>query len=384
MRHLPARLATFIVSNSLLLPAGALLALAWANVDAASYDTFAHAAHFLVNDVGMTLFFALAAKEIVEATAPGGALHPPSKAATPIVAAVGGMAVPALCYLGLVAATGQRELARGWAIPTATDIAFSFLIVRWLFGARHTAVPFLLLLAIADDALGLVVLAAFYPAGPVQPIVFAVYAAAALALCGVLRRARVTNFWPYVVIAGAISWIGFYRGGLHPALALIPVIAFVPHSARDAGLFEPSGTVDRDPLDRFEHVVRVPTEIVLFLFGLVNAGVRFDRVGAGTWIVLSSLLIGKPIGIYLAVVLARATLAVVPPALSYRDLLVLGCTAGIGFTVALFFCTAAFPDGVLLEQTKMGALLSFGAAPLALMMAAALRVGRFARRGAQR
>jgi NhaA family Na+:H+ antiporter len=373
------RLTTFIISNSLLLPAGALLALAWANVDSASYDAFAHAAHFLVNDVGMTLFFALAAKEIVEATAPGGSLHPPSKAATPIVAAVGGMTVPALCYLGLVAATGQTELVRGWAIPTATDIAFSFLIVRWLFGRGHSAVPFLLLLAIADDALGLVVLATFYPAGPVQPIVFAVYGSAALLLCWSLRRARVTNFWPYVVIAGAISWMGFYRGGLHPALALIPVIAFIPHAVRDAGLFEPVGAADRDPLDRFEHIVRVPTEIVLFLFGLVNAGVRFDRAGAGTWIVLASLLIGKPIGICLAVVLTRAAGAVVPAALSYRDVLVLGCTAGIGFTVALFFCTAAFPAGELLEQTKMGALLSFGAAPLALIAAAALRVGRFGR-----
>jgi len=380
--RLPARLTTFIVSNSLLLPAGALLALAWANLDGNSYDAFAHAAHFLVNDVGMTLFFALAAKEIVEATAPGGSLYPPAKAATPVMAAVGGMAAPALCYVALVVATGNAELTRGWAIPTATDIAFSFLVARWLFGQKHAAVPFLLLLAIADDALGLVVLAAFYPAGAVRPITFAAYVATALMLCWALRRARVKSPWPYLLCAGAFSWTGFYRGGLHPALALIPVIAFVPHSARDAGLFEPGNASDRDPLERFEHVVRVPTEIVLFLFGLVNAGVRFDHVGVGTWIVLGSLLIGKPVGIYLAAVLMRASGKAAPTALSDRDVLTLGCTAGIGFTVALFFCTAAFPEGDLLEQTKMGALLSFAAAPMAIMAAALLRVGRFRRPGA--
>jgi NhaA family Na+:H+ antiporter len=120
----------------------------------------------------------------------------------------------------------------------------------------------------------------------------------------------------------------------------------------------------------------------LFLFGLVNAGVRFDHVGVGTWIVLGSLLIGKPVGIYLAAVLMRASGKAAPTALSDRDVLTLGCTAGIGFTVALFFCTAAFPEGDLLEQTKMGALLSFAAAPMAIMAAALLRVGRFRRPGA--
>ena len=379
-RFLP-RVATFIVSNSLLLPAGAAIALAWANIEPASYNALAHRAHFVVNDVGMTLFFALAAKEIVEATVPGGVLHPPSKALTPVMAAVGGMAVPALCYLGLVAATGRHDLTRGWAIPSATDIAFSFLIARWLFGRQHAAVPFLLLLAIADDALGLIVLAVFYPAGTVQPLLFAALVGTALLLCWGLRRARITIVWPYIVIAGAISWGGFYCGGLHPALALVPVIACVPHGARDVGLFEPVRDATRDPLTRFEHSIRVPTEIVLFLFGLVNAGVRFDGIGVGTWIVLGSLLIGKPVGILVVALLTRAAGGQMPAGLSYRDVAVVGCVAGMGFTVALFFCTAAFPEGELLEQTKMGALLSFGAAPTAAMMAALLRVGRFHRRG---
>jgi NhaA family Na+:H+ antiporter len=170
MRPPTSRIAAFIFGNSILLPIGAGIALVWANAAPGSYGAFTHATHFLVNDVGMTLFFALAAKEIVEATAPGGPLHPLSKAATPIVAAVGGMIVPAVLYLALVAVTGHADLQRGWAIPGATDIAFSFLLARWLFGRAHPAVPFLLLLAIADDALGLVVLAVAYPAGPVRPV----------------------------------------------------------------------------------------------------------------------------------------------------------------------------------------------------------------------
>lgn len=379
MRSPPSRIAAFVFSNSFLLPIGAAIALIWANAAPGSYGPFAEAAHFLVNDIGMTLFFALAAKEIVEATAPGGPLHPLSKAATPIVAAVGGMVVPAALYLALAAITGRGDLHRGWAIPSATDIAFSFLVARWLFGRTHPAVPFLLLLAIADDALGLVVLAVVYPAGPVRPIAFATLLAAALVLCWALRRFRVMAIWPYVVVAGLVSWIAFFQGGLHPALALVPVVAFMPHCERDAGLFEVPPEPGRDPLTRFEHIVRVPTEIVLFLFGLVNAGVPVGSVGAGTWIVLVALIAGKPLGIVLATLAGRPFGARLPAAIGPRDLLVVGCAAGIGFTVALFFCTAAFAAGDLLDQTKMGALLSVAAAPLATIAALALGVGRFAR-----
>jgi NhaA family Na+:H+ antiporter len=126
----------------------------------------------------------------------------------------------------------------------------------------------------------------------------------------------------------------------------------------------------------------VPVEIILFLFGLVNAGVPIDSIGAGTWIVLTALLAGKPLGIVAATMAGRRFGAKLPAAVTHRDLVVIGCVAGIGFTVALFFCTAAFPDGDLLDQTKMGAHLSFLAALLASLAAVALRVGRFGGRRA--
>src|SRR5919112_236200 len=155
----------FILDNSLLLLAGTIAAVLWANVDLDTYDRFAHPIHFLVNDVGMVFFFALAAKEVFEATLPGGALASPRRAIAPLAAAVGGMALPALIFLGLTFAKGPADLARGWAIPCATDIAFSAMVARIVFPDRHPAIPFLLLLAIADDALGLIILAVFYPSG---------------------------------------------------------------------------------------------------------------------------------------------------------------------------------------------------------------------------
>jgi|SRR5262245_28854077 len=326
----------------------------------------------------MTLFFALAAKEIVEATAPHGALHPFSKAATAIAAAIGGMVVPAAIYVGLVAVMDLPQLHRGWAIPTATDIAFSFLVARWLFGRNHPAVPFLLLLAIADDAFGLVVLAFFYPVDVVRPLLFAAILPIALALCWMFRRMRVTHFWPYVGIGGTVSWVAFFNGGLHPALALVPIVPFVPHAARDEGMFEEPQVPGHDPLSRFEHTVKVPTEVVLFLFGLANGGVAFRQIGAGTWIVVAALVVGKPLGIA-AATFAGSAFGARPSALAPRDVVVIGCAASIGFTVALFFATAAFPNGDLLDQTKMGALFSLSAVPIAALAAMILRVGRFAR-----
>src|SRR5690242_11110344 len=137
------RLASLAVEHSLLLPAGAVAGLIWANVAAVRYESFARALDFPINHVGMVFFFALAAKEVVEATAPGGALHTWRRAALPGIAAVGGMAAPAIIYVAYASAFGAPELTRGWAIPCATDIAFSFLVAKAIF-RRHAAIPFLL------------------------------------------------------------------------------------------------------------------------------------------------------------------------------------------------------------------------------------------------
>src|SRR5687768_15283584 len=199
MAHHRSRTARVIFDNSLLLLVGTAVAVIWANVDVATYDRVAHPLHFAVNDIGMVFFFALAAKEVFEATLPGGPLASPRRALSPLAAAVGGMAAPALIYLALALTRGPADLARGWAIPCATDIAFSAMVARLVFPTAHPAIPFLLLLAIADDALGLVILAVFYPSGPLSPLALVALMTAAILAAIWLRRRRTRSFWPYVI-----------------------------------------------------------------------------------------------------------------------------------------------------------------------------------------
>jgi NhaA family Na+:H+ antiporter len=368
-----SRIFRFVIDHSLLLVAGTVLALVWANVDHESYEKLAHALHFAVNDVGMVFFFALAAKEVFEATLPNGALSSGRQAGLPVLAAVGGMVAPSLLYLAFIALADRTDLSRGWAVPCATDIAFSYMVARFIFRAGSPAIPFLLLLAIADDALGLILLAVFYPTKPLSPWWFVLLMAPALVAAWTLRRQKITSFWPYVAIAGAASWFALFKGGVHPALALVPIVPFMPHRGRDIGIYDPREERGSDTMSKFEHWWKVPVQIVLGLFGFANAGVPFSQVGVGTWAVMAALIGGKPLGVFAFTWLAerfgfrRAT------GLTWTDVTLLGLVAGIGFTVALFFATAAFPVGDRLDEVKMGALFSFAAAPLAVALAAILK-----------
>lgn len=363
----PASLGRLILDNYLLLVIGTVAALLWANLHPATYEPLAHALHFPVNDIGMAFFFALATKEVIEATLPGGALASPREAWVPLLAAVGGMAAPAALYAAQVALADTPALMPGWAIPCATDIAFSYMAVRLIFPKDHPAIPFLLLLAIADDALGLILLAVFYPTGPLLPLLFGAFMLPAVGAAFWLKRRRVRSFWAYVVLGGGLSWTALFLGGFHPALALVPILPFMPHQTRDLGFFNPDEHGLPDTMNRFEHWWHVPVQVILLLFGLANAGVALSSAGQGTWIVLSSLVIGKPLGIVLMTVLGVAMGLRAPGGLRYVHVAVLGVAAGIGFTVALFFATAAFPPSEILDEAKMGALLSFVAFPLAIL-----------------
>ena len=372
----PARVWAVVIDNSLLLLAGAVSGLVWANVDLTSYTRFSHALRFAVNDIGMVFFFALAVKEIVEAMLPGGALESPREAAVPILSAAGGIIGPAGLYILQAVVFDRPELVTGWAIPCATDIAFSYLVARLIFPRNHPAIPFLLLLAIADDAIGLVLLALFFPAAHVSMLWFAALMIPALAASAWLRRRRTTSFWPYLTIGGGLSWAALFFGGIHPALAMVPVLPFMPHAQRDLGLFDERERDLPDTMNRFEHAWKIPVQFVLLLFGLVNAGVALSSLGDGSWMVFLALLLGKPLGIVLATFLSASIGLRIPGRLSYRDLTVMAVAAGIGFTVSLFFATAAFPPGPLLDEAKMGALLSFLAAPLAILLGRLLGLRR--------
>lgn len=401
------RVWNFLSQYSLLLISGAIIALIWANVDYDSYHHFVEwvivddffighlhdghrtlTLHYLVNDVFMAFFFAIAAKEVWEAIILKNGSLRGKKAATPLVATAGGIIGPVAVYLGLALLMGSETydaVSRGWAIPTATDIAFSYLVGRIVFGAGHPAVRFLLLLAIADDAVGLLILAIFYPSGELAPEWLLLSLGAAVAvfvLANWLPRyldrgnqARPTStwvrkklsFWPYA-IAACFSWYGFQESGIHPALGLLPIVPTIPHADRAFGIFAEAEKHLHDLLNDIEHALKYPVEIVLFLFGLCNAGVKFEAMGDATWLVLAGLIIGKPIGVLIFGWFAAKPLGLgLPAGMRIIDLFVIGCVAAIGFTVALFVAAVAFDAGPVQDAAKMGALFSFGAAILSII-----------------
>ena len=356
---------------------GALLAFVWANTYGESYFRFARALSFAVNDVGMTFFFALVTKEVVEATVPGGVLHTWRRVMLPVVAAVGGMIGAVLAYVAFLQFGDEASvLAGGWPVACATDIAFSVFVARSI-GKRYPAIPFLLLLGITVDALSLVIVELQFPIADVHAS-GAALVAVAIGASVALRRYRVKSFWPYLLIGGVASWFGFFLSGLNPVLALVPIVPFLPHAARDPGFFVETPPGFRDALSQFEYAWKYPVQLALFLFGLVNAGVLIRGSGTGTSAVLVAALVGKPLGILAAVALAVVAGLHLPHRVAWRDMVVVAITASIGFTFALFFATAAFPLGPVLIEVKIGALLTIAGALLAIGTAALLRVGRFA------
>jgi NhaA family Na+:H+ antiporter len=371
------RLSRFAVEHLLLLPAGVLIALAWVNIAPESYYRTTFAIAFAVNDIAIAFFFALITKEIVEATAPGGVLHPWRRAVLPVVASIGAAVVPALLHVQLVEALDEPMLKTAWPITLTVDLAVAYFVARLVF-RPHPAIPFLLLLGIASDGLAFVALAVFNPSRDFYFASGALILAAALALAAGLRRWGVRSFWPYLLGAGVVSWLGFYRIGLHPALALVPIMPFLPHAARDPGFFVDARPGARDALSQFEVWWKYPAQVALFFFGLVNAGVPMGALEAGTWGLPLAVLVGKPVGLLLGAGLALALGLHLPHRIGWRELIVTGLIAAIGLSVGLFLTAALLPPGQLRSEISMGVLLSLAGGPLALLAARLLRVGRYA------
>lgn len=370
------RLWRFASEYLLLLPLGAAVALVWANVEPISYFRTAFRLEFAVNDVAMVLFFGLIMKEVAEAAAPGGVLHPGRRAALPLVSALGLTLVPVAMYAFVAPHFEEPRVLEGWPVVFATDLAFGYVIARALFG-RHPVVPLFLLLGISSNALGVIALAVAGERDELQLGAATALMAAALTVAGVLRRRRVDSFWPYILLAGGLSWAALYFGGFEPALALVAVVPFLPHAPRDPGFFVEAPPAARDTLNRFERWCRHPAQVALFLFGVVNGGVPLGALYWGTWSMPAAVAVAKPIGLLLGVGVALALGLRLPRRVGWRDLIVLGFITTIGFTVALFFATAVMGPGPTLSELKMGALLSLGGALLAWGAAALLKTGRF-------
>ena len=364
------------IEHLLLLPLGAAIAMVWVNLEAESYYRFRIQLSFVVNDIAMMFYFGLITKEVVEATAHGGVLHSWRRALLPVIAAVGATVVPALLYVRTVEWIGEPGLKFAWPTSLGIDVVVTYLVGRFIFG-RTGAVPFLLLLVIIADAFAFLALGVFDPTRDLHLVRAGVVMLVAIAVAAGLRSARVQSFWPYLLLAGSISWTALFVGRLHPALALVPIIPFLPHAAHDRGFMVDARPAAKDALSQFEIWWRYPAHITLFFFGLVNAGVRLHGIETGALGLPIAVIIGRPIGVLVAGGVAVALGMHLPFKVAWRELFVIGMIAAIGFSIGLFMSNELIAPGEVRAETSMGVLLTLVAAPVALLLARALRVGRY-------
>jgi Na+:H+ antiporter, NhaA family len=283
----------------------------------------------------------------------------------PLVAALGGMLVPALTFLAIA----DSEIRRGWAIPTATDIAFAIGALTLLAERVPPATRVLLLtLAVIDDIGAILLIAIFYSSG-IDVLGLWI---AGMGIGGVMafQRLGVRSTIAYV-LPGSVIWIGLHYAGLNPTLAgavlglLTPVRAASPRGAKREL---------RSPVERLQRALHPWVAYVIMpLFALANAGVTLEGVaspahsmGVLTVAIVVALVLGKPAGIVFCTWLAaRSGFGALPPSLDGRGVLLVGCLGGIGFTMSLFLATLAFDDSSLLAGAKVAILLGSAIAGLA-------------------
>jgi NhaA family Na+:H+ antiporter len=370
------RAAAFVLEHHLLVAVGAAIALVWANTRPESYFSFAHALRFPVNQIGMALFVALITQEVLEATMKGGPLHTWRRWSVPAIAAMGGFLLSAVVYRRYVVWRTEPIFEAAWPAATAIDLVFAYVAARLIFGRRHPAVAFVLVTAIATTAFGM--LAVGFAGTPFRASPgAAMLLIAALAIAYGLKRMHVRSFWPYLLVAGGPSWLALYLGGVHPALALVPIVPFLPRRPRSLEHFADTPETGHGSPRHFEYVWTQWVEGVLFLFALVNAGVIFAHYGSASWAVAIASTMARPIGILAGVGLAASLGFALPPRMHARDLIVIALVCSVGFTFTLFLATGIFPSGPLLSQIRIGALVSSGGLLLALLAAWFFGVGRF-------
>lgn len=395
-------------ASGIVLLVTSVVALAWANLAGASYEawwhtpigavvgpwSFTRSLHFWVNEGLMTVFFLVVGLEIRRELFEG-ELASVRKAALPVAAAIGGMAVPALLFAAL---NHGRAGSAGWAIPMATDIAFAVGVLT-LLGSR---VPpsfrvLLLALAVIDDIGAIVVISIFYTTG--VALEGLVVVAAGIAAIVTMRMAGVRAAVLYIA-PGVVVWLGFLAAGIHPTIGGVVIGLLTP--ARP--WFGPSGFAEttREQLDRLpaddrdelharldvikqaRHEAVSPAERLIHtlhpwvafgvmpVFALANAGVALggaELSGDHLWLLLGivgGLAIGKPLGITAAALAAKkAGIATPGTGIAGRGVVLVGLVGGIGFTMSLFIAQLAFPPGPMLDTAKLAILLGSGAAIVA-------------------
>jgi len=297
-----------------------------------------------------------------------GSLRNPKQAGVPVLAAMGGMAVPALIFVAVLVTTGDPGALHGWAIPTATDIAFALGVLAVFGRGLPVAIrTFLLTLAVVDDLLAIVVIAIFYTAELRWG--YLGLALLAVALYAVLVRARRTRWWLLLPVA-AVAWAFMHESGVHATIAGVllgfTVPALAVHGERESRTH------------RFEHTMRpVSQGVALPVFAFFAAGVSI--VGGETPVgevltqpvvlaIVLGLVLGKLVGVLgVTALVTRFTPLRLAPGIGVRDLLPVGFLAGIGFTVSLLIAELSFPDA---EHTDGAKIAILAASTIAAVLAA--------------
>ena len=305
-----------------------------------------------IDDALMALFFFVVGLEIKRELVDGH-LATWTDRALPTIAAISGMAVPALIYLAI--AGGTPGLARGWAIPSATDIAFAIGVMA-LLGRRVPASLklFLTTVAIVDDMGAVAVIALAYTSTIGVPALM--LAIGVMAVMALLNRGGVVRLWPYILLA-IVLWVAVWLSGIHATIAGVLAAALIP-IRRSPGAPDAA----ESPLHRLEHALHPWIAFgVVPIFGFANAGVSLAGVGAATLLmpvplgVAAGLFVGKQVGVFGAVWGAvRLGLVDRPAGASWIQVYGTALLCGIGFTMSLFIGGLAFADPALVDDVKIG------------------------------
>lgn len=359
-------------AGGMVLLATAAIALLWANFSGRTYEAFwqtslpadfagvrfaltdfiaARPLRFWINDCLMTIFFLMVGLELRHEMRYG-TLSDARVATLPVFSALAGVLVPALIFLLL---NTDPVFQRGWAIPTATDIAFAIGVLSLVGKGIPPALRLLLLtLAIVDDVIAIFIIATAYS----RAIELGGLALAGLGALAVwlMQRLKVRHATAYL-LPGTLLWFGTLRSGIHPTLAGVVLGMMAPATSNHL-------------LRRLHPWVAYA---IMPLFALANAGVNLQGLSfsAGEPMTVESgiilgLVLGKPLGIVLAATLAvRARICELPEGIQRRHLVLLGCLGGIGFTMSIFIANLAFPEPALLQTAKRAVLVASTIAALA-------------------
>ena len=307
--------------------------------------------HHWINDALMAVFFFFVTLEIKREFILG-ELSSPKQALLPIIAAIGGMLVPALIYIYIN--FGNGDTIKGWAIPSATDIAFSLGVLS-LLGSR---VPislkvFLTALAIIDD-LGAIIIIAFFYTGDLSIQYLSLLLLTFIALL-ILNKSGVKKFLPYLIL-GLILWFFTYQSGVHATISGVLLATVIPHRKKNE---------EYSLLTKIEHNISSYVAFgIMPLFALANAGVSLDGINLESLLspvplgIVLGLFVGKQIGVFLFSIIAiKLKIAQMPNNANWMSFYGVGILTGIGFTMSLFIGNLAFVENIeYIDGVKIGVL----------------------------